>query len=121
MIWILIVAALISGVVGEWLDAGAILSIVLLNGVLGFIQVEKAERALSSLQDLTSSQAKVLRGSWLQTVPASDLVPGDIIELEAGDRVPVDVRLTHSAGLRTLEAPLSDTRCRNSEPLPIAG
>ena len=107
VIWILIVAALISGIVGEWLDAGAILAIVVLNGVLGFIQEEKAERALSSLRDLTSPQAKVIRHGTLQTVAAAELVPGDIIELEPGDRVPADLRLVISAGLRILEAPLT--------------
>jgi Ca2+-transporting ATPase len=107
VIWILIFAALVSGIVGDWLDAGAILAIVVLNGVLGFLQEEKAERALSSLQDLTSPQAKVIRDGQLQTVAATELVPGDIVALEAGDRVPADLRLINSAGLRTLDAPLT--------------
>jgi Ca2+-transporting ATPase len=107
LIWILIGAALVSGALGEWLDAGAILAIVVLNGLLGFIQEGRAEQALAALRKLSSPQAKVIRDERSQNVPAAELVPGDRIDLEAGDRVPADVRLISTAGFRAEEAPLT--------------
>jgi Ca2+-transporting ATPase len=107
IIWILIVAAVISGVMGEWADAAAIIAIVMLNGVLGFIQEEKAERALAALQRLSAPVAKVIRQGLLSSIPARELVPGDRIELEAGDNVPADVRLLDAFGFRVQEAALT--------------
>jgi Ca2+-transporting ATPase len=107
VIWILIVAAVISGVMGEVADSLAILAIVLLNGVIGFLQEERAERALTALQKLSAPLAKVVRGGVLRTVPAAELVPGDLIELEAGDNVPADARLVTAFGLRVQEAALT--------------
>lgn len=107
VIWILIVAALVSGAMGEWVDAIAILAIVLLNGVIGFMQEERAERALAALQKLSAPLAKVIRGGRLQSIPARELVPGDIIELEAGDNVPADGRLQQAFNLAVQEAALT--------------
>ncbi|HTN04318.1 MAG TPA: HAD-IC family P-type ATPase, partial [Planctomycetaceae bacterium] len=107
VIWILIFAAVISGVMGEWADTAAILAIVLVNGVIGFLQEEKAGRALAALQKMSSPTAKVLRDGTLQSVPASELVPGDRIELEAGDNVPADARLLTAFALRVQEASLT--------------
>ena len=107
LVWILIAAALISGVLGDWVDALAILAIVLLNGVLGFIQEERSERALASLQDLSAPMAKAFRGGLLTTLPARDLVPGDVVQLESGDNVPADVRLVRAFGLSAQEAALT--------------
>lgn len=107
VIWILIGAAAISGLMGEWTDTLAIFAIVLLNAVIGFLQEERAERALAALQKLSAPLAKVIRNACLQTVPAIDLVPGDIVELEAGDNIPADVRLIHSFGLSVQEAALT--------------
>jgi Ca2+-transporting ATPase len=104
---ILIAAAVISGVLGDWLDAVVILAIVVLNAGLGYIQEERAEHALAALRQMSAPQAKAVRQGRLQTVPAADLVPGDIVELEAGDRVPADVRLIHAASLSAQEAPLT--------------
>src|SRR5262245_53398809 len=107
VIGILIAAAIIAGLMGDWLDTLAILAIVLLNGALGFIQEERAERALAALQRLSAPTAKVLRAGRLRTLPARDLVPGDRIALEAGDSVPADARLIRSFDLRVQEASLT--------------
>lgn len=107
VIWILIVAAVISGAMGEWIDTAAILAIVVVNGIIGYLQEEKAGRALAALQRLSAPMAKVIRNGTLQSVPARELVPGDRIELEAGDNVPADVRLLSGFGLRIQEAALT--------------
>lgn len=107
VIIILMVAAIIAGLLGEWTDALAILAIVLLNGVIGFLQEERAERALAALQALSAPVAKVIRDGHLQTTPARELVPGDHVELEAGDQVPADVRLLEAFAFRTQEAALT--------------
>ncbi|RLS55565.1 MAG: cation-translocating P-type ATPase [Planctomycetota bacterium] len=107
VIGILVVAAVIAGAMGEWADTAAILAIVLVNGIIGFLQEERAGRALAALQKLSSPMAKVLRNGGLQLVPARELVPGDRIELEAGDNVPADARLLSGYGLRIQEAALT--------------
>lgn len=107
VIWILIVAAMIAGVMGEWVDTAVILAIVLVNGVIGFLQEEKAGRALAALQKMTSPLAKVIRDGVLQAIPAHSLVPGDRIELEAGDNVPADCRLLSAFSVRVQEAALT--------------
>ncbi len=107
VIWILIVAAIIAGIMGEWADTAAILAIVLVNGIIGFLQEEKAGRALAALQKLSSPMAKVIRDGRLQSVSARELVPGDRIELEAGDSIPADARLLSGFGLRIQEAALT--------------
>jgi P-type Ca2+ transporter type 2C len=107
VIWILIAATILSGALGDWLEAGAIFAIVLLNALLGFLQERKAEEALSSLRKLSSPNARVLRDGALHSIAAQELVPGDIVELEAGDRVPADVRLISNFGLKAQEAALT--------------
>ena len=107
VIWILIAATILSGALGDWLEAGAIFAIVLLNALLGFLQERKAEEALSSLRKLSSPSARVLRDGALHNIAAQELVPGDVVELEAGDRVPADVRLISNFGLKAQEAALT--------------
>ena len=107
VIWVLIGAAFVSGLLREWVDAIVILAIVVLNGLLGFLQEEKAGRALAALQKLSAPRAKVLRDGRALSIPASELVPGDRVDLEAGDYVPADVRLISSAGTRAQEAALT--------------
>jgi len=93
IIWILIAAALVSGLLREWVDALAIIAIVILNAVLGFIQEYRAEKSLAALKKLASPTAKIIRNGQKAVMPSSELVPGDIIELEAGDSVPADSRI----------------------------
>jgi Ca2+-transporting ATPase len=107
VVWILIAAAIISGVMGEWTDAAAILAIVLLNALLGFFQEERAEKALAALQRMSAPLAKVFRAGQLASVPARELVPGDLVAIEAGDNVPADIRLLQSFALRVQEASLT--------------
>ena len=107
VIWILLAAALISAAIGEWADAAAIVAIVLVNGLIGFLQEERARQALAALQRMSAPSARVTRDSEARLVPAGDLVPGDRIELEAGDNVPADARLLMTASLRVTEAALT--------------
>jgi len=107
VVWILLAAAAISGALHDWVDAAVILSIVVLNGLLGFLQEERAGRTLAALRRLSSPRCRVVRDGAMQVLPARELVPGDLIELEAGDHVPADARLVRSTGLRAQEAALT--------------
>ncbi len=107
MIVVLVVAAAIAALLGEGVDAAAILVIVLLNGVLGFSQELRAERALEALADMAAPTAEARRDGERVTIPAADLVPGDVVFLEAGTIVPADLRVLESHGLRTDEAALT--------------
>ena len=107
VVLLLIAAALVSGALGEWIDALAIIAIVLLNGVLGFLQEDKSRRALEALRNMSSPSARVMRDGAQQTIAARDLVPGDRIEVEAGDQVPADARLIDAVRLTVQEAALT--------------
>ncbi len=107
MILVLIAAAVISGAIGEAADTAAIVVIVLLNAVLGFTQEYRAEKAVEALRKMAASLAVVIRDGEHQTVAASELVPGDIVVLDAGRIVPADMRVIESARLRIEEAALT--------------
>ena len=107
MILVLLAAAVIAGFVGEPQDTVAIAVIVLLNGLIGFVQEYRAERAMAALKKMASPQARVIRGSQAMLVDAAELVPGDLVELEAGNIVPADLRLTELAALRVDESALT--------------
>jgi Ca2+-transporting ATPase len=107
VVGLLLAAALIAALMQEWIDAAAILAIVLLNAVLGLLQELKAERALAALAKLSAPTARVRRDGALLSAPAEELVAGDLVELEAGDRVPADARLLTDASLRVEEAALT--------------
>jgi len=107
IVWVLIGAAGVSGLLEDWLDAAAILTIVILNGLLGFFQEFRAERSLAALRKLSVAMARVLRSGTLAVIPARELVTGDVILLEAGDRIPADARLIYATALSTQEASLT--------------
>ncbi len=107
MVIVLMVATLISGLLGEIADAVTILAIILLNAVLGFIQEYKAERSMESLRSMTAPEAAVLRNGTGMRIAAADLVPGDIVMIEAGDRIPADIRWLKTTNIRVEESALT--------------
>lgn len=104
---LLLVAAVISAILGDWVEAAAILTIVLLNAILGVVQERRAEEALAALQKMASPDANVLRDGHRRAIPAREVVPGDIVFLEAGNFIPADVRLLETVNLRIDEAALT--------------
>ncbi len=107
MVIILLVAAVIAGFLGEIADTFIIMIVILLNAVLGVVQENKAEKALAALKMMSSPFAKVKRGSTVERIKSSEIVPGDIVLLEAGDYVPADMRLIESFSLKIEEAALT--------------
>ncbi len=104
---LLIVASVISALLGDYVEASAIMAIVVLNAVLGIVQEQRAEEALAALKRLAAPDAQVLRDGRRQSIPARELVPGDMVFLEAGNYVPADVRLLEAINLRLEEASLT--------------
>ena len=107
IIWVLIGAAAVSGLLQEWIDTAAIVAIVILNAILGFVQEFRAEQSLAALRKLSVATARVIREGILRPIPARELVPGDLIQVEAGDRIPADSRLVYATSLQTQEASLT--------------
>lgn len=107
IIWILIAAGVLSGVLGEGVDAIAIVVIVVLNAGIGFYQEWSAEKSIAALKKMTAPQAKVRRDGQVTMIPASGIVAGDILALEAGDLVAADARLLEAASLRCSESALT--------------
>lgn len=107
MILVLIAAAVVSGIIGEPKDTIAILVIVILNAVIGFVQEYRAEKAIEALKMMAAQIATVVRDGQLTSIPASEIVPGDIVSLEAGNIVPADIRLIEVAHLKIDESSLT--------------
>ena len=107
MIMVLIAAAVISGLLGEIHDTIAIIAILALNAIIGFIQEFRAERAMAALKRIAAPTASVVRGGRRLVIAARELVPGDVVVLEAGNVVPADLRLTEAARMKTEEAALT--------------
>ncbi|MDD2233409.1 MAG: calcium-translocating P-type ATPase, SERCA-type [Desulfitobacteriaceae bacterium] len=107
MVLVLLTATFIAGLLGEIADAVTIMIILIINAVLGFIQEYRAERSMESLRLLTAPEARVLREGVEKLIPAADLVPGDIVLLEAGDRIPADVRWIQAVNLCVEESALT--------------
>lgn len=107
MVLVLLAATVISGLLGEYIDAAAIITIVILNGILGFIQERKAEQSLAALKELSSPQATVLRnGKWVR-IPSKEIVVGDFLKFKSGDRIGADVRLIEATSLEIEESALT--------------
>ncbi len=104
---LLLVASVVSALLGDYIEAAAIMAIVILNSVLGIIQEQRAEQALAALKKLAAPEAQVLRDGARHSVPAYNLVPGDIVFLEAGNFIPADLRLLEAINLRVEEASLT--------------
>ncbi|MDR2931781.1 MAG: cation-translocating P-type ATPase [Oscillospiraceae bacterium] len=107
MIVILLISTVISVLMGEQLEAIAIIAIVLMNAVLGFVQEYRTEKTLEALKNMAAPTAQVLRGGRTVTIPAAEIVPGDIILVKAGDKVPADARVTDVVALQCDEALLT--------------
>jgi magnesium-transporting ATPase (P-type) len=107
LIYVLLAAGFITALLGHWLDSGVIFGVVIINAVIGFIQEGRAEEALDAIRDMLSPHAIVTRAGERHEIPAEDLVPGDIVHLASGDRVPADLRLIDIKSLRVMEAALT--------------
>ena len=107
LIYVLLAAGALTLLLGHLVDFGVILGVVVINAIIGFVQEGKAEKALEAVQAMLASQAVVLRGGQRHEIPAAELVPGDIVLLASGDRVPADLRLVRSKNLRINEAALT--------------
>ncbi len=107
LIYVLLVAGLVTALLQHWLDTGVILGVVLINAAIGFVQEGKAEDALRAIRSMLSPHAMAWRGGRLVTLDAADLVPGDLVQLQPGDKVPADLRLLRAKGLQIEEAPLT--------------
>ena len=107
LVYVLLGAGFTKLMLSLWLDAGIIFAVVILNGLLGFFQEGKAEKALDSIRNMLSAEARTLRGGETRMTPAEELVPGDVVLLESGDKIPADLRLTDVKNLRTEEAALT--------------
>ena len=107
MILVLLAATLISGLLGEYIDAIAIIAIVLINGFLGFFQERRAEKSLHALKELSAPQVTVLRDGQWHKIPSKEVVVGDIIRFSSGDRIGADVRLVQTVNLEIEESALT--------------
>ncbi|MHB1393362.1 MAG: calcium-translocating P-type ATPase, SERCA-type [Clostridia bacterium] len=107
LVIILVIASIVSGLVGEVSDAIVIIAIVIVNAVLGVVQEGKAEKALDALKKMSAPNARVYRDGHIEIIPSKNLVPGDVVLIEAGDSIPADLRLFESANLKVEEASLT--------------
>lgn len=121
LIYILLTAVLITAALQEWIDAGVILAVVLVNALIGFLQESRAAKALEALARMTVTEARVLRDGEIQNIPSVELVPGDIVWLQSGDKVPADMRLFQCRDLQIDESNLTGESVpvqKVTEPLP---
>src|SRR6516164_6960267 len=107
LMYVLLAAGFTKLMMSLWIDAGIIFSVVVINALLGFIQEGKAEKALDSIRNMLSAEARTMRGGETRMIAAEQLVPGDVVLLESGDKIPADLRLIEAKNLRTEEAALT--------------
>ncbi len=113
LIYILLAATMITALLGEWVDSSVIFGVVLVNAIVGFIQESRAERALEALMSMVKTEATVLRDGEKHQISSSDVVPGDVVLLQSGDKVPADLRLISIRELQIDESALT------GEPVPV--
>ncbi|MBG6185752.1 cation-translocating P-type ATPase [Flavobacterium sp. CAN_S2] len=121
MILILIAAAIISGIIGDVTDTIIILAIIIINAIVGFIQEYRAEKAMEALKNMVANHARIMREGKMIDIPASDLVPGDVVVLEAGNVIPADIRFFETHQIKVDESALtgeSNNVEKNTEELP---
>ncbi len=121
LIYILLAASGITAALQEWIDAGVIFGVVLVNAIIGFLQESKAAKALEALAKMTVTEARVLRSGEIHRIPSVQLVPGDIVLLQSGDKVPADLRLIRCRDLQIDESTLTGESApvaKGPEPLP---
>ncbi len=107
LIYVLITAGVMTALLGEWIDSGVIFGVVIVNSLIGFVQEGKAERALEAIRAMLAPRSVVVRGGETFEIAAEDLVPGDVVQLRSGDKVPADLRLLRVKNLQVDEAPLT--------------
>lgn len=107
LIYVLLAATIVTAFLGEWVDAGVIFGVVLVNAIVGFIQESRAEAALDALASMMKTDARVRRDGQTVRVPSEAIVPGEVVLLESGDKVPADLRLTKVRELRVDESALT--------------
>ncbi len=107
LIYVLIAAGVVTALLGHWVDASVILGVVIINAMIGFVQEGKAENALRAIRQMLSPNAMVLRHGKQVTIPAEELVPGDVVTMQSGDKVPADIRLFRVKGLQIQESVLT--------------
>lgn len=121
LIYILLAAAALKAALGEWIDFWVILAVAVINAVIGYVQEGRAEQALAGIRNMLSSDAQVLRDGEWGHVPAEELVPGDIVRVSAGSKVPADLRLIEASSLRVEEAALTGEAVPSSKSVdPVA-
>ena len=114
LVYVLLAAGTVTALLGEVVDTSVILGVVVVNTLVGFLQESKAESALESLMSMVATSARVVRDGRQERMPSEDLVPGDLVVLEAGDKAPADIRVVRQVELRIDESPLT------GESLPVA-
>jgi len=107
LVYVLLGAGFVKLMLNLWVDAAIIFGVVVLNALLGFVQEGKAEKALDSIRNMLSAEARTVRDGETRMISAEELVPGDVVLLESGDKVPADLRLADAKNLRTEEAALT--------------
>ncbi len=107
LLYILLVAGAIKALLGQWVNAGVIWGVTLINAIIGFVQESKAESAIAALASSVKTNATILRDGKKVQVPATELVPGDIVLLTSGDKVPADLRLVQTRNLQVNESALT--------------
>lgn len=121
LIYVLIASSIITALLDHWVDTGVILGVVLINSIIGYIQEGKAEKALDSIRKMMSAKATVIRDGQRKEIDARLLVPGDVVSLKMGDKVPADLRIIESSNLKVEEASLTgeaEEVLKSSDPVP---